>query len=52
MQQWYCMPYFKSHVFLRVIRKLILCAFEFICEEEIDSEADFARKRIIGEFSR
>ena len=46
------MSYFKSHLFLCVIRKLTFYAFEFIFEEEIDSEADFACKRITGEFSK
>lgn len=44
--------YFKSHLSLYVIRKLTFYVFEFIFEEEVDSEAEFVCKWIVGEFSR
>lgn len=46
------MSYLKSPLLLDISRKLAFYVFEFIFEEEIDSEADFARKRVIAEFPR
>lgn len=51
MQWWYCTLSFKSQLSLCVLRKLTLHVFEFVVEEDIDSEADCACKGIIGEFS-
>lgn len=46
------MSYFKSRLSLYGLRKLTFYIFEFIFEGEVDSEADFACNRVMGEFSR
>lgn len=52
MQQWYWVSCLKALLPLDISRKLAFDLLEYIFEEEIDSKADYASNRVIGEFSR
>lgn len=52
MRQWYWVSCLKALLPLDVSRKLAFDILVYIFEEEIDSKADYASKRVIGEFSR